>query len=501
MKTNNLFFKTIILAVITTLLPFIGWSQWEQDLKLTSTPGSYTSDNNAWCIAARENQVHVVWAGALTATDAVLYKRSPDGGITWDEEILLSAMFTYSSSPAIAVSGNNVHVVWSQTVTTNNSDIFYNHSADGGITWNGAVSLTNSLLESDKPTIAVNGNSVYVVWEDRRDYPPNGLYMELYFKKSTDGGQNWSEDLKLTSPVEERPGFPSIAVVGETIHLAYSKTPFNVGQEIYYLRSTDQGGFWSEPVRLSFNNQAGVGRYPTIGANYENVYVFWSDSRDEVDYYELYFARSQDAGETWGNETRLTFAGEDSYGPNVSVSGDALHLTWNEHRDGNWEIYYKNSMDNGMTWSADTRLTNDAANSWYPSIAVAGQIVNVVWCDNRAGDWNIYYKRDPSGNPVNVEEHESMEAGGRESVELYPNPTTGKFKITNADYPNIEIRNIELLDLYGKSINNWHPAPNTMNLELGAQYTEPDISPLPAGIYFIRISFENQTIVKKIIKL
>jgi hypothetical protein len=28
-----------------------------------------------------------------------------------------------------------------------------------------------------------------------------------------------------------------------------------------------------------------------------------------------------------------------------------------------------------------------------------------------------------------------------------------------------------------------------------------DVSELPAGIYFVRISFENQTIVKKIIKI
>jgi hypothetical protein len=77
---------------------------------------------------------------------------------------------------------------------------------------------------------------------------------------------------------------------------------------------------------------------------------------------------------------------------------------------------------------------------------------------------------------------------------LFPNPTTGKFKITFADNPNIQIRNLELLDLYGKSIYNWHHAPGTRHLE-------KDISHLPAGIYFIRVLNENQTIMKKIIKI
>jgi len=38
-------------------------------------------------------------------------------------------------------------------------------------------------------------------------------------------------------------------------------------------------------------------------------------------------------------------------------------------------------------------------------------------------------------------------------------------------------------------------------LEFGSRDLEFDISDLPAGIYFIRIESENQTIVKKIIKL
>jgi hypothetical protein len=38
-------------------------------------------------------------------------------------------------------------------------------------------------------------------------------------------------------------------------------------------------------------------------------------------------------------------------------------------------------------------------------------------------------------------------------------------------------------------------------LELGARDLEFDIARCPAGIYFIRIHLENQTIVKKIIKI
>jgi len=50
------------------------------------------------------------------------------------------------------------------------------------------------------------------------------------------------------------------------------------------------------------------------------------------------------------------------------------------------------------------------------------------------------------------------------------------------------------MDLYGKPVISW-------KMEQGTWNREHDIGFLPAGIYFIRIYLEDQTIVKKIIKL
>ena len=478
----------ITLSLFVAILTLPAFSQWEPDVRLSATPGSETSENNAWCIAAYQNHIHVVWTGSLLATDGILYKKSHDGGISWEEEILISEMYTFSSSPAVAINGNNIHTVWSQKVNDYNTEIFYNRSSDGGASWAGPVRLTNSNLDSQRPTLAVEGQNIFIVWEDSRDYPPNGLYPELYYKKSTDGGTNWSNDLRLTTPDQEKPGFPSVAVRGETIHLSYSKIPINIGQEIYYMRSENQGGQWSDPVRLSFNNQSGIGRYPTTATNGENVFVFWSDTRDDNGYFELYFSRSQDGGQTWGSETRLTFAGDDSFGPNVAVSDENLHLTWNEHRDGNWEIYYKNSTDNGLNWSSDTRLTQDAADSWYPSVAVDGQSVNVVWSDGRTGEWNPYFKRNPIGNPVGLEELPDQ-------WEVFPNPASGKINILIMR-PSVDIQSIEILDIYGIIRDRVNTTPC-----LPGKVIEFDINSLTAGVYFVRISLKNQLYVKKIMKL
>jgi hypothetical protein len=88
---------------------------------------------------------------------------------------------------------------------------------------------------------------------------------------------------------------------------------------------------------------------------------------------------------------------------------------------------------------------------------------------------------------------------------IYPNPTHGKFQITSTKIQinsNNQIQNCEVVDLFGNVINAF-----VCDLKFGACLgfgiwdLEFDISPLPAGIYFIRIYFEDQMIVKKIIKL
>ena len=95
---------------------------------------------------------------------------------------------------------------------------------------------------------------------------------------------------------------------------------------------------------------------------------------------------------------RLTSNGAISYTSQngrwcVAATGDTVHVVWWDYRDGNWEVYYLRSLDGGSTWGPETRLTNDAGASQYPSVAVSGTTVHVVWWDTRDGNKEIYYKR------------------------------------------------------------------------------------------------------------
>ena len=149
------------------------------------------------------------------------------------------------------------------------------------------------------------------------------------------------------------------------------------------------------------------------------MHVVWYDDRDGN--YEIYYKRSTDGGLSWGADTRLTNNSAFSQFSSVAVSGSVVHVVWQDYRDGNYEIYYKRSTDGGVSWGADTRLTNNTAVSEYPSVAVSGSVVHVVWMDDRDGNEEIYYKRDPTGN-VGIQ-NISIEIPSEFSLsQNYPNP-------------------------------------------------------------------------------
>jgi len=80
-----------------------------------------------------------------------------------------------------------------------------------------------------------------------------------------------------------------------------------------------------------------------------------------------------------------------------------------------------------------------------------------------------------------------------ESLQVYPNPTTGKLQIMNYE---LGFEDIEIFDVYGRKMSSHHTTPLTSHSS-----SVIDISHLPAGIYFLRTIVKNEFLTQKIIKL
>jgi len=59
-------------------------------------------------------------------------------------------------------------------------------------------------------------------------------------------------------------------------------------------------------------------------------------------------------GKDFGQRQPLTQ--RDSHSPSIAVEEGIVHVVWRDKRDGNDEIYYMHSGDNGATWEDRVRL-------------------------------------------------------------------------------------------------------------------------------------------------
>lgn len=478
--------KKFIFTFVVLLFSVSLNAQWEPDVRLTNAESnSWTTNNNAWCIAAKENVVHITWGDIRDGDREIYYKRSTDGGTTWGADIRLTNTISYSEGPSIAVSDSHVHVVW-QDYRDGNYEIYSKHSTDGGITWGNDIRQTKNINTSLSPCIASSGLLVHIVWHDERDY--NYPYKsEIYYKRSTDGGLTWGEDIRLTFSVSYS-AYSSIVVSGSLMHLVWMDNRDGLG-EIYYKRSTDSGINWGADTRLT--NEYYDSWSPSIAASGKLVHIVWSDSRNGYD--EIYYKRSTDDGITWGADNRLTNAPFNSNSPSVAVSDKLVHVAWDDWRDNDREIYYKRSTNGGITWGVDTRLTNAIYNSERPSIAVSGSHVNVVWTDSRNGYINseIYYKRNPTGN-VGIRNIKTEIPSAFSLNQNYPNPFNPK-TVIRFSLSVVSNAVLKVYDAMGREVEtlvNESLQPGTYSVDWNA-------SDFPSGVYFYRLQTESFTETKR----
>jgi len=358
------------------------FAQWQKDQRLTfnDSTSQTTLFNNAWCVAAVGDSVHVVWMDTRDGNGEIYYKRSTNNGAdgSWGLDTPLTQNIYPSHFPSVAASGSNVFVVWSdgRPPAGNGYQIYYKVSRNNGASWS-ADSRVSSDTSSTKvnPSVAFSGSNVQVVWADGRG--PN----EIYYRGSPDYGTTWGSEVRL-SYGSSTATWPSVATSDSNVYVVWSDLRSG-GWEVYYNRSSNNGLSWVGDTRLP--DVPKTQENSAVSASGSTVHVVWTDWRDGV--YEIYYKRSTDNGVSWGSDKRLTYNSGVSLYPSISTNGSTVEVVWQTNNDV--AILSKRSTDGGVTWGPDTRLTT----GMYQSVSVSGTTTHVVWCDFRYGNPEISYKR------------------------------------------------------------------------------------------------------------
>jgi|WetSurMetagenome_2_1015567.scaffolds.fasta_scaffold17810_2 hypothetical protein len=481
--------KTFLtLSALLILNSFNLFVQWESDVRLSDFPiSSRINDRVGKNIASNGNIVHAVWDDARHGTEReIYYKRSTDDGISWGVDTRLTNDPAISELSTVAVSGNVVYVMWYDN-RDGNGEIYFKRSTDAGLTWGDEIRLTDNSGLSNHPSVAVSGQIVHVVWQDTRD----GANGEIYYKRSTDEGVNWGTDMRLTNN-SAASWNPSVSLSGSVVHVVWRDKRDGANGEIYYKRSADGGVSWENDIRLT--NDPSASTNCSVNVSGQVVHILWRDNRDGND--EIYYKHSTDGGASWGTDIRLTNNSDVSINPSVTSSGSIVHVVWEDYRDGS-EIYYKLSTDGGLNWNEDTRLTNAGSFSMYPSVSVSDSVVHVLWEDFRDGAGaEIYYKRNPTGNPTGVENIRTEFPKEFSLAQNYPNPFNPSTKI-NWQSPVSSWQTLKVYDVLGNVIatlvDEYKPAGNYEVRFIVAN--------LPSGVYFYKLQTGSFVETKKMLFL
>jgi hypothetical protein len=308
-----------------------GGSTWSASQRLTWTSGESQFPDIA---TDSGNAIHVVWSDDTPGAYEIYYRNSDDGGSTWSPTKRLTWTSGESLGPDIAIdSGDSIHVVWHDG-TPGNAEIYYKQSTDGGTTWSPTKRLTWTSGHSLEPAMAASPNNIlHIAW---LDYTP-GNY-EIYYKKSAPGGTTWSAAQRITWTS----GYsfdPTIDIDSEnSVHVVWRlDTPDHM--DLYYKKSPDGGETWSPLKRLTWTSVGAYSPAVDIDSN-DSIQVVWSD--DTPGYAEIYYKSSADGGLTWSASQRITWTSGDSYSPAMVIDpGDNIHVAWQDDTPGNFEIYYR----------------------------------------------------------------------------------------------------------------------------------------------------------------
>src|SRR5262249_4785077 len=251
-----------------------------------------------------------------------------------------------------------------------NHQIFFTRSTDGGANFSALQNLSHDKRRSTIPQIAAVGSDVYVVWYD--DTPGKN---DIFFTRSTDGGASFSEPQNLSNN-QANAISPLIAAEGRNVYVVWEDTsPGNF--DIFFTRSTDMGASFSVPQNLSNNRgTSGISQIAVAGSD---VYGVWMDGTAGNG--DIFFAHSTDGGASFSVLQNLSDNAGVSSSPHIAVAGSNVYVVWMDDTPGNADIFFASSTDGGASFSAPQNLSNNAGNSIYPQIAVAGSNAYVTYLD------------------------------------------------------------------------------------------------------------------------
>ena len=248
-----------------------------------------------------------------------------------------------------------------------NNEVLVRASNNSGTTFGPSINLSNNSGTSSSPQISSCG----VVWQD--DTLGNN---EIFFSQNS--GTTFGPTINLSNNAgsSSSPQISSCKVVWED----------NNNQNIFY-RSGTSGPTYNLVQALS---SPGPYSDPQISSSGNNVYVVWQGFINFNS--EIILAASNDGGNSFNILINLSNDLGISFNPQISSSGNNVHVVWQDNSLGNNDILIRASNNGATTFGNTINLSSNPGTSQNQQIVSSGNNPYVVWEDNSLGNFEILFK-------------------------------------------------------------------------------------------------------------
>lgn len=255
-----------------------------------------------------KGNIYVMWTefdnyGSSNPNDSsrIKFSRSTDKGLTWSNSITISDRSgdcidsdntVEGAVPCVGPNGE-IYVSWAGPL-----GLMFDKSTNGGLTWGTDKFVSNipggwdfnvsgiyrcnglPITACDTSQSPFRGN-IYINWSDQRNGSTN---TDVFFVRSTDGGNTWSQPLKVNDDNSNRHQFFTWMTIDQTtgaIYIVFYDRRNTTGNltDVYVARSLDGGqSFVNFKVsQSSFTPSSNIffGDYTNIAAFNKKVYPIW----------------------------------------------------------------------------------------------------------------------------------------------------------------------------------------------------------------------------------